>query len=374
MKQVSVYLDGYSFDCRPRNSDWSYVERKMPRISQWAPDVRFVRQMSRTVMLRANFRALRAAVGRRIGMSSDLWSANTDRLDEAELMRSGCDIVFSHREFPLNCGIVPTIWMNAIVDPEMTRAYFNTSQIEFDREVAIKGRLFRMAAAVQVCTDAEAKRHAKTFPEIADRFVAVPLFGPHLRAAPESILDKHRNPAMVKLLFVGNAVKMKGLLETIDAYVGLPENVQRHASLTIVSHFDRASVVIPKNSGITVHRGLPQGEVIALMNSAHVLVNVSHFESYGMVFPEAMSQGMLCIGPDWEVQRELFDYGRAGVNVRCETNILREVMYRAIEDETYRTAIAIAGWRRFNERYAPEVVARQYANLFRSVASRSGLG
>jgi len=96
---------------------------------------------------------------------------------------------------------------------------------------------------------------------------------------------------------------------------------------------------------------------------------VAHHESWGMIFLEAMSQGVLCLGPDWETQRELFDNGHAGMNVPCKVDLVRGAMLRAIEDEDYRLALASAGWRRFNQRYAPAVVASKYADLFRAVAS-----
>jgi len=222
---------------------------------------------------------------------------------------------------------------------------------------------------VQVCTETEASRHALMFPDIADRFVPVPLFGPHLRSAPESVLDKHRNASPVRLLFVGNDVQRKGLQEALEAYSSLPDTVRRNTSFTIVSHFDRGGIAIPDDPRITVHRGLPQTEVLELMRTSHLLVNVSHHESWGMIFLEAMSQGMLCLGPDWETQRELFDEGHAGMNVRCEVDLIRSAMLQAIEDEQYRITLASAGWQRFNERYTPAVVASRYADLFRAVAS-----
>jgi glycosyltransferase involved in cell wall biosynthesis len=265
--------------------------------------------------------------------------------------------------------------MSALVDPQMMKGYFRLSQAQMDEEAEVKGRLFHKAAIVQVCTEAEAARHARLFPDIADRFVPVPLFGPHLHSAPESVLQKHCNASPIRLLFVGNDPRRKGLQETALAYMSLPESVRQSTLLTIVSHFDRAfdgsRVVLPDDARITVHCGLPAAEVLELMRRSHVLLNVSHCESYGMTFLEAMSQGTLCIGPDWEVQRELFDGGRAGINVRCDTSLLREVMLRAIEDEEHRLALASAGWRRFNELYAPSVVAEQYADLFRSVAAAS---
>ena len=369
MSGTSVYLDGWAFTYRPRNSDWTYVERKMPQVAKWAPEIRFVLQKSRMLALRVNCKAVRAAVGRRIGMPIDFWEANTDRLDARELSRSDCRMIFSHRGFPLNCGDVPVIWMNAIVDPEMTKSYFGSSDADLEEESEVKSRLFHKAAVVQVCSEVEAARHARAFPSIADRFVPVPLFGPHLRSAPEEVIEKHHEASPVRLLFIGNDARRKGLEETVKAYLSLPETVRRATSLTIVSHFDGSDLVIPRDPRIMVHRGLPQGEVIELMRVSHVLVNVAHHESYGMIFPEAMSQGMLCLGPDWEVQRELFDNGRAGINVRCEVSLVRSAMLRAIEDEEYRIALASAGWRRFNERYAPAVVASKYASLFRAVGA-----
>lgn len=367
---TSVYLDGYPFDVRRRNSDWSYVERKMPRVAEWAPDIRFVHQQSRSVMLRSNYKALRAAAGRRIGMPLSPWTMDTSRLDARELAHSRCDLVFSHREFPLNAGDIPIVWMSALVDPEMVRTYLNPGPAAMEDEIRVKGELFHKATVVQVCTDAEAARHARMFPDIADRFVPVPLFGPHLSSAPQSVLEKHRTPSPIRLLFVGNMARLKGLPEVLEAYMSLSDCVRKLTSLTIVSHFDGGILTVPEDPCIVVHRGLPQGEVLTLMREAHVLINPSHFESYGMVFLEAMSQGALCIGPDWEVQRELFDYGRAGVNVHCQVPLISETLLRAIEDEAWRTALATAGWRRFNERYAPAVVAEEYAKLFRAVAAR----
>ncbi len=304
------------------------------------------------------------------------WAGVADRLDARELAESGCDVVFSHRGFPVNSGDIPVIWMNGLPDPEMVKSYSGFGQAEVDEEIAVKGVLLRKAAAVQLCTDAEVARHARTFPDIAERFVAIPLFAPDLHSIPENRIEKHRKARPVRLLFVGNQPRLKGLPETLEAYASLPDAIRGFTTLTVVSQFDgdRHGVTIPDDPRITVHRGLRQPEVLDLMRDSHVLVNVSRSESFGMVFLEAMSQGMLCLGPAWEVQREIFDEGRAGINLRCEVSLLRAALERAIEDEEYRVALASSGWRRFNERYAPAVVATKYADLFRAVAAGKSMG
>jgi glycosyltransferase involved in cell wall biosynthesis len=311
-----------------------------------------------------------------MGMPIDRFEWVVDRLDARALARSGCDMVFSHRGFPGNSGDVPVIWMNGTPDPEMLKSYFGFGQAEIDEEIAVKGELFRRAAAVQVCTEVEAARLARNFPDIAERFVSVPLFAPDLRSIPEAAIEKHRRANPVRLLFVGNQPWLKGLPETLEVYSSLPAAIRQYTTLTIVSHFDgdRRRVPIPDDPHILVRRGLSQTEVLELMRVSHVLVNVSRLESFGMVFLEAMSQGMLCLGPDWEVQREIFDEGHAGMNLRCEVGPLRAALLRAIEDEDHRIALASAGWRRFNERYAPEIVASKYANLFRTVAAKNSKG
>lgn len=371
MSQIGVYLDGYSYDLRSRNSDWSYVKEKMPRVADWVPDIRFVHQTSRTVTVRANYKAICATLCRRIGRPLSRWKLDTDLLDARELADSGCSVVFSHREYPLNAGKTPVVWMSALIDPEMQQSYFRLSQSEIDTEFAVKGELFRKAAIIQVCTESEAFRHMRLFPDIAERFVAIPLFGPHLKSAPEEVLEKHLEPETVRVLFVGNQVLRKGLPEALESYMSLSKTVRRHTTFTVVSHFDRGTITIPDDPGIVVHRGLPQIKVVELMRQSHILVNVAHHESYGMIFLEAMSQGMACLGPDWEVQRELFDEGRAGICVRCEPELLRVALLRLIQDHEYRRRLATSGWERFNKQFSPAVVSEKYAALFRSVALKN---
>jgi glycosyltransferase involved in cell wall biosynthesis len=291
----------------------------------------------------------------------------TDRLDRGELKRSRCDVVFSHRGFPVNSDGYPVIWMHGIIDPEMSMSYFHLGEKDIEALIDARRDLFRRADMVQVCSDAEARRHAKMFPDIANRFVGIPLFCPHITAAPESILNKHDRPAVIQILFVGNDARRKGLQETLDAFMSLSAATRHHATFTIVSHFDDGDIKVPNNPQIKVHKGMAQQGVTELMRRSHVLANVSRHESFGNVYLEAMSQGALCIGPNWEVQRELFDNGRAGMNVNCQVDSIRAALLQAIEDEELRASMARAGWRRFQTHYAPEIVAGMYARLFRSV-------
>jgi len=283
------------------------------------------------------------------------------------LKRSGSNVIFT-RSFPLNADQVPVVWEGGIVDPEMQRSY-GVTETALAEELEARGRIFHKAAAVQLFSDVEVRRHAETFPDIASRFVAVPWFAPHIQACDRAALEKHRTAVAIRILFVGNNAARKGLDQLFDAFLQLPASVRNRSVLTVISNFDRSRIHIPKCDQITVIHGAPPQEVMAQMKQAHIFVNVARFESYGVVFHEAMSQGAACLAPSWEVQRELFDCGRAGLNLPCDTVAIRNALEKLIEDEGYRFSIALAGWTRFQEKYAPSVVAARYAALFRSLVN-----
>ena len=187
---------------------------------------------------------------------------------------------------------------------------------------------------------------------------------PHLRACSEADLDRHHAADPVRILFVGNNALRKGLPQLLEAFTKLPQSVQSRAHLTIISNFDRSPIPVPDHPRMTVLRGAPGDVVLHHMRQSHIFVNVAHFESYGVVFMEAMAQGMACLGPAWEVQREFFDEGRAGVNLRCDPTDIRIALERLIEDEEERSRLGRAAWLRFQQRYAPDKSAKAYRELF----------
>lgn len=367
--QPHIFLDELPWDIRSRNTDWRYVRFSLPRLVELEPSLRFTQQRSSAITLRGNAKTILAAVGRRVGRSLTPYELLTTKLSTRDLKQSGANVVFAHRAFPVNAGDVPLVWQSAIVDPEMQRSY-GASELELQQEIALKAPLYQRCAAIQVSTEAEARRHAALFPEIAERFVAVPFFLPAVRACEVEELERHRNPAEVRILFVGNHALRKGLDILLEAFLALPENVQQHAQLTVVSSFDRSAMTLPSHSRIRVVHGMENAEVLAEMTRSHIFVNVARFESYGLVFLEAMAQGMACLAPDWEVQREIFDSGAAGVNLPCDSASVRDALERLILDQKLRYTLAAAARARFQQCYASAVVARQYAELFTSVVRR----
>ena len=364
--RTKVFLDELWWDLRSRNMDWRYVRFLLPRLSEYEPQLDFVAQRSRAVTVRGNTQTIRDALGRRIGRPPTEQDLLTSRLDAGELKRSGADLVFAHRAFPLNVGMTPVVWQSAILDPAMQRSY-GVTEAALEEQITVKGQLFTRCAAVQLSTQAEVDRHDRMFPALAGRFFAVPFFTPDVHACSRDAVERHHSAEPVRLLFVGNHAVRKGLTELLEAFVALPAAVRARATLTVLSNFDRSPMVLPTDERITVRRGVPYAGVMAEMARSHVFVNVARFESYGLVFHEAMSQGLACIGPDWEVQRELLDDGNAGVSLPCTPAAIGPVLQRLIEDEEYRYRLGVAAWERFQRHYAAPVVAARYARLFERV-------
>lgn len=368
---MRVFVDVTPWDMRSRNTDWRYVKEHLPRLIEWQPGIDLYLQRSFRVTCQTNFKTLRMAIGKRVGFPVGVKEWETDSLDVRELRESQSSLVFSHRGYPINAGDLPVVWQSSILDPVMTASYTEPKNLDVLREEDhIRAEYFGLASAVQVSTIAEAKRLARTFPSLANRFVPIPFFLPYLAAADYSCLERHIRADIIEILFVGNDVRRKGLDLLLEAFSGLSQGARRRTRLKIVSNFDRGGYSVASNEAITIHKGLGRGEVIDMMRRAHILVNLARFESYGFVFVEAMSQGMVCIGPDWEVQRELLDYGRAGSVLPCDAELLMQKLEALIEDDTYRFALAAAGHLRFKEMFSPTIVAEQYARMFQSVAKR----
>jgi len=362
-----VFLDEPVWDVRRHNTDGRYVTEILPQLARYEPQLQFVMERSKWVALRENFKIVRLAAQRRLGRKPAFEDHVTCRLGVGELERSGADVVFSHRAFPVNAGSWPVIWQQSVLDPVMQRSY-GVSEAEIAEEVAVKGALFRRATQVHLSTEAEVRRLAGTFPEIAERFVAVPFFTPHASACARGELERQLEAKPVRLLFVGRQAWRKGLDLLLEAFTALPAAVRERAELTIISNFEHGKVVEPQSERIRVIHSASRDEVLAEMKRSHLFVNVARFESYGLVFHEAMSQGLACLAPDWEVQRELFADGAAGMLLTPDAESIREALAELIGDDAKRYALALAGWERFRERYAPEVVARRYAELFRQAA------
>ncbi len=371
MKACRVYVHVTHWSLRPKNTDWRY-NFALRGIEQDEPLVQFYFPRGQMHALRLNLEHGLAIARQRLGFDHRI--ANTTnpylgRLDRGELSRSGANVVFSHGKYPVNNGGLPVLWQNTVLDPEMQLSFglgaeFVKRDIEFKREP------FARAAAVQVSTEAERKRLQGTYPELADRFMAIPFYFDYLQASSrEAVRTKHEEPTF-RLLFVGREATRKGLDILLQALCLVGWTKRANCQATIVSTFADGPIDVPAWGNLRHLREGGRKEIIDLMHQAHVLAMPSRFEGYGFTYIEAMAAGTLPIVPDWEVQREIVDYGRAGCIAKPNAQSVAQALEFLIGDKKRRSEMALRALERFELNYSRGAVARAYAKAFTACMRR----
>lgn len=295
------------------------------------------------------------------------------RLDAGELRRAGANVVFSHGRFPVNTAGLPVLWQNTVLDPEMQLS-FGVSEDTIQCDIEHKREAFARSAGVQVSTQAERERLQKTYPELADRFMAIPFYFDYLQTlSAESVRRKHEEPG-IRLLFVGRQATRKGLDILLDAMRLLewPKRSDCHA--TIVSTLADGAIAVPAWDNLRHLAEAGRKEVMSLMQQAHVFAMPSRLEGYGFAYVEAMAAGTVPIVPDWEVQREIVDYGVAGCVARPDAHAVAQALGALITDRSGRLEMAMRALERFELHYSSRAVARLYADAFRRCLQRTGSG
>lgn len=362
-KITKIYIHTPKWFLRPKNTDWRYSRFMIPRIGDFAPQCVFFPSSSNSAVLRANARYVRHYVCRKLKISQGPGRGSI--LDRNEFNRSACDVVFCHDDFPNNANSIRVVWQNSILDPEMMLARGVTNdQLAIEREEKKRG--FEGAVAVQVSTEAERDRLSRWFPGFAKKFLAIPFFMPDLKPISQDLMNKKlERKGPLRCLFVGHEAKRKGLDRVYAAIERLPPAIQKRIHLTVVSKQIDGPITAPSLPNLRITGELSNGSVLQLMQESDIFLMPSYFESYGLVYLEAMAQGTIPVVPDWEVQREIVDYGNAGIVTSGDAGELATSLERLIDDDELRSRLAASAKHRFEHAFAPAIVAKRYSEMFR---------
>ena len=288
-------------------------------------------------------------------LSQNYWMPARD----AEAM--GADAILAYERFPSNATL-PVIWMAGSTDVGSLRKRGMTEsiiqkQIEFKRE--------SNARAVATVLPTYSKK--LLFDEVINPSkptIVIPFFQPIVGIAPKEFGKKWEDLTQIKLLFIGRAAVRKGLALVLEAYALLQARYPGKVSLHVVTTFQDGKVSIPALPGLVLEESLVSHErSIELMRLSHYLVMPSVLEEYGLVYVEAMAQGTIPLATDSPVQRELLDEGRAGLLVDRSATGIADALGEGIENHALIKSLAQRTMNHWITRYAPEVIARQFAGL-----------
>lgn len=141
--------------------------------------------------------------------------------------------------------------------------------------------------------------------------------------SPEVLLEK-ADQKPLRILFVGQITRRKGLLTLLEAIGILPKGTWR---LDVVGDSDaepryarrcRARAGVFGNA-VRFHGHLDREALDAAYRRAHVLCVPSQYEGYGIVYAEALQYGLPAIGTRDGAACEIIEVGRTGFLVPAES-------------------------------------------------------
>lgn len=367
--RLRVAIDAIDWHVRPNHTDWQCLFHfgKFD-FRALGVDVLYPSSVLRTALINLDY--VRTVLRRRMPRLRQLLDvenpyASPFGVDSLDRLRP--DLIYCHSEFPVRTR-VPVLWRNTLLDPEM-QLHSGATPDDLAEEARLKLPLFRRAAAIQVASKAELRRLGGQYPELAPKLVYAPYLLPYLALIDNAELERKCAEEITTIAFVGRHARRKGLDLVLAAAEAAGLDRRDDVKLVVVSRFEDGAMALPAWKNLSVHRGLPRSEAIAVMRRAHVFAMPSRFESYGIVYVEAMAQGTIPVVPAWEVQRELVDYGRAGLAAALERNSIAEALLAITNSRVHRNSLARSARRRAETHYLPSVVGPLYAHAFRKACS-----
>lgn len=186
-----------------------------------------------------------------------------------------------------------------------------------------------------------------------------PLFFEH-PAAPKSLSG---NP--VRLIYVGEISSNKNLETTVQA-AGLLRKKGLDLSLTVVGAIleEKYRSIIQKTSFIEYHDRCPQEEVLTYLRAADIFVMPSHTETFGLVYAEAMSQGLPVLYTRGQGFDGQFPDGTAGYAV-SDTD--PQELADKIEQVMDRYSTLSENCVRLVGKFNWDSIAQQYKNIYQTI-------
>jgi len=187
------------------------------------------------------------------------------------------------------------------------------------------------------------------------------------------------------VVFLGRMEKRKGTVDLIQAMPKVLERVPETEFVLIGSDrphcpgnrthaqylADEFSPEVAKQVKFLGRQ--PQSEVDRWLQTADVFVAPSLYESFGLVFPEAMRWGTPVIGTRVGGIPEIISDGETGLLVEpSQPKRLADAVVRLLSDEGLRRTLGEVGRRHVEANFAVERMARQTVELYESVLGAKG--
>lgn len=216
----------------------------------------------------------------------------------------------------------------------------------------------RNAARVTVISEFGRQALSRWVRYPAERIQVIP---PPLPAEFQRV-DAAQNDGVWRLLQIGTT-QNKNLLRVIESLHGLS------VILVIIGDLGESERLALRDAGVSFenHVNLDGNQLLEQYRRAHIVVFASTYEGFGMPIIEAQAVGRPVVTSNVCSMPEAAGGAACLVNPYDVEDIRRGIC-RLMSDEVYRVGLVERGYENA-ERYAPERIAAQYADLYREVDS-----
>lgn len=276
--------------------------------------------------------------------------------------------VLRRTDIPVVSALVTTFAITLRTRPEWAAnaefmTHFGTPLLELERWVATRSaRVHAISEAIRV--DVEATSGIV----LDDERVVVAPIGSLDRLAADPPRGEHEDPCSI--LFVGRFEKRKGIDVLLAA---LPDVLERVPDARVVmvgrndlagesgrpyaEEFLESHAAASWMDRVDIRGEVDDDELWALYRDAGVLVAPSRFESFGLIYVEAMMAAVPVVAVDAGAAPEVVDAGTTGVLVQPEAAALADALVSLATDAGARSSMGRAGRARYLERFSVSSMA-----------------
>lgn len=291
-----------------------------------------------------------------------------------EFLKQDFDLIYSQAIIPIGVKKnTPLLLDLFFIDPEHSHTNVTEiSKVYWKRLVKDMERVANMSCIINLRSDYSLRLVEKYFPENRHKFVNLPFLLPDLKPLSlEYVFKKHTNVSLFKIAFIGAQAIRKGLPLLVMA-IDILYNKRnfRNLELNIVSGCTDGNIYIPSNLPIICHGKMNYERTMDILKMSHIYVMPSYYESFGLSYVEAMANGCIVLARNFEPQREIVDYGKAGLLVDLNANDIADKLQQVLEmKEKERKCLVLKGYERFKEKYEFSVVSKKWYREFARCAS-----
>lgn len=186
-----------------------------------------------------------------------------------------------------------------------------------------------------------------------------PFFMEHRATVPRQMVDYNR----IKIIYVGDIDKNKNISTTIKACKIL-KNRGYQVSLDVVGRIkDKKQDYIKSVDFVNYHPFSPKEDVLEYMKKSDIFVMPSIHETFGLVYIEAMSQGLPVIYSKGQGLDGYFEEGKIGYHVSCfDEHAVADSIMRIMDNYTPMSNNCIAAVKSFSWKEKAEEYKKLYIN------------